>query len=360
MIYKRRSVRKYRQDRIPQGDILKMIEAAKVAPSAKNRQPWKFIIYSGNDKEALLNIMERGIEREVKYPKLPESASGIEDAKNTLRIMREAPITVCVIDPDGFSPFEALEADQRFKEIETEVTEHGGIIEEGSKVVEVSHKTGKTTTYESVANYGYTAKALDRSVVNRDQIRKVLTAYKEAIYTDLYPEREKKWAYVPKTLIFAKDDNHATMIVDVVKEVFKPEFQDGLPADFVQKITYSAGDSNALIRDLRTEKSFRIAVTVTLVATGTDVRPLEVVLFMRDVMSDVLYTQMKGRGCRTIKDDKLREVTPNADTKECYYIVDAVGVTEHDHNIPGGDPGPGKMALSLKRDTAWLMERFRL
>lgn len=117
MIYKRRSVRKYRQDRIPQGDILKMIEAAKVAPSAKNRQPWKFIIYSGNDKEALLNIMERGIEREFKYPKLPESASGIEDAKNTLRIMREAPITVCVIDPDGFSPFEALEADQRFKEI---------------------------------------------------------------------------------------------------------------------------------------------------------------------------------------------------------------------------------------------------
>ena len=248
----------------------------------------------------------------------------------------------------------------RVYRIETEVTEHGGIIEEGSKVVEVSHKTGKTTTYESVANYGYTAKALDRSVVNRDQIRKVLTAYKEAIYTDLYPEREKKWAYVPKTLIFAKDDNHATMIVDVVKEVFKPEFQDGLPADFVQKITYSAGDSNALIRDLRTEKSFRIAVTVTLVATGTDVRPLEVVLFMRDVMSDVLYTQMKGRGCRTIKDDKLREVTPNADTKECYYIVDAVGVTEHDHNIPGGDPGPGKKALSLKRDTAWLMERFRL
>ena len=106
--------------------------------------------------------------------------------------------------------------------------------------------------------------------------------------------------------------------MDIAQEVFKTEFDnDELPENFVQKITYSAGDSNALIRDLRTEKDFRIAVTVTLVATGTDVKPLEVVLFMKDVHSDVLYTQMKGRGCRVISDDKLKEVTPNADTKEC-------------------------------------------
>ena len=245
------------------------------------------------------------------------------------------------------SVVDGVNVPSRVYRIETEVTENGGIIEEGSKVVEIAHKTGQTTTYNADANYGYTAQALDRSVVNRDQIRKVLTAYKEAIYTDLYPERDKNWEYVPKTLIFAKDDNHASVIVDIAKEVFKPEFEGNVPANFVQKITYSAGDSNALIRDLRTEKDFRIAVTVTLVATGTDVRPLEVVLFMRDVQSDVLYTQMKGRGCRTIKDDKLREVTPNADTKECYYIVDAVGVTEHDHDIPGPGPGPSKKTLSL-------------
>ena len=245
------------------------------------------------------------------------------------------------------SVVDGVNVPSRVYRIETEVTENGGIIEEGSKVVEIAHKTGQTTTYNADANYGYTAQALDRSVVNRDQIRKVLTAYKEAIYTDLYPERERKWEYVPKTLIFAKDDNHASVIVDIAKEVFKPEFDGNVPANFVQKITYSASDSNALIRDLRTEKDFRIAVTVTLVATGTDVRPWEVVLFMRDVQSDVLYTQMKGRGCRTIKDDKLREVTPNADTKECYYIVDAVGVTEHDHDIPGPGPGPSKKTLSL-------------
>lgn len=245
------------------------------------------------------------------------------------------------------SVVDGVNVPSRVYRIETEVTEHGGTIEEGSKVVEIAHKTGQTTTYNAEATYVYTAEALDRSVLNRDQIRKVLTAYKDAIYTDLYPEREKKWEYVPKTLIFAKDDSHATEIVDVAKEVFRDEFNGNVPANFVQKITYSAGDSNALIRDLRTEKDFRIAVTVTLVATGTDVRPLEVVLFMRDVRSDVLYTQMKGRGCRTINDDKLREVTPNADTKECYYIVDAVGVTEHDHSIPGPGPGTGKKTLSL-------------
>lgn len=119
-----------------------------------------------------------------------------------------------------------------------------------------------------------------------------------------------------------------------------------MPENFVQKITYSAGDSNALIRDLRTEKNFRIAVTVTLVATGTDVKPLEVVLFMNDVKSDVLYTQMKGRGCRTLGEDKLREVTPNADNKSCFYIVDAVGVTESDKTIP--QPGKGSEGGNLK------------
>ena len=235
----------------------------------------------------------------------------------------------------------------RIYRIATEKTENGGTIEKGSKVVETTHKTGQTSTFTATNDIGYTSDALDRSVINIDQIRKVLQAYKDSIYTDLYPERDKKWEYVPKTLIFAKDDNHATNIVKVAEEVFGAEFGGKVPEHFVQKITYSAGDSNALIRDLRTEKDFRIAVTVTLVATGTDVRPLEVVLFMRDVMSDVLYTQMKGRGCRIIKDDKLREVTPNADTKECYYIVDAVGVTEHDHSIPGGEYGPSKRTLSL-------------
>lgn len=244
----------------------------------------------------------------------------------------------------------------RIYRIITDVTAHGGTIEKGSKVIETAKRTGKSEIHAAEINVEYGSIELDRSVVNKNQIREVLQAYKNAIYEDLYPERDKRWEYIPKTLIFAKDDNHATEIVEIAQDVFKTEFaNEELPENYVQKITYSAGDSNALIRDLRTEKDFRIAVTVTLVATGTDVKPLEVVLFMKDVHSDVLYTQMKGRGCRVISDDKLREVTPNADTKECYYIVDAVGVTESEKNIPKPNVGPGpKKHLSLEN----LLERL--
>ncbi len=244
----------------------------------------------------------------------------------------------------------------RIYRIITDVTAHGGTIEQGAKVVETAKRTGRSETHAAPITVEYGSSELDRSVVNKNQIREVLLAYKKAIYEDLYPERDKKWEYIPKTLIFAKDDNHATEIVEIAEDVFKTEFENNtLPKNYVQKITYTAGDSDALITDLRTTKDFRIAVTVTLVATGTDVKPLEVVLFMKDVYSDVLYTQMKGRGCRVISDDKLKEVTPNADTKECYYIVDAVGVTESEKHIPKPGVGPGpKRPLSLEH----LLERL--
>lgn len=244
----------------------------------------------------------------------------------------------------------------RIYRIITDVTAHGGTIEQGTKVVETAKRTGKSETHAAPITVEYGSSELDRSVVNKNQISEVLLAYKKAIYEDLYPERDKKWEYIPKTLIFAKDDNHATEIVEIAEDVFKTEFENNtLPKNYVQKITYTAGDSDALITDLRTTKDFRIAVTVTLVATGTDVKPLEVVLFMKDVHSDVLYTQMKGRGCRVISDDKLKEVTPNADTKECYYVVDAVGVTESEKHIPKPGVGPGpKRPLSLEH----LLERL--
>ena len=270
------------------------------------------------------------------------------------------------------SVLDGVNVPSRVFRIKTEVTEHGGKIKAGTKVTETSRKTGVETTYEVHHRVDYDPNALDRSVINPDQIREVLEAYKKSIYDELYPDREKKWEYIPKTLIFAKDDNHATQIVEIAKQVFGVEFDDGaVPEHFVQKITYTAEDSNGLIRDLRTEKDFRIAVTVTLVATGTDVKPLEVVLFMKDVQSDVLYTQMKGRGCRVVDDDRLREVTPNANTKECFYIVDAVGVTEHEKHIPKpGNGGDGPKVLSLEKllehlahnelsdDNLWLLRGY--
>lgn len=245
----------------------------------------------------------------------------------------------------------------RVYRIKTEASVHGGTINEGEKVVEEAKRNGQTSEYTATERIDYTNKQLDRSVINKNQIESVLRAYRDSIYEDLYPERDKDWRYIPKTLIFAKDDHHATEIVGIVEKVFGEMFDSGnVPTGFVQKITYSAGNSNDLIRDLRTEKNFRIAVTVTLVATGTDVKPLEVVLFMNDVKSEVLYTQMKGRGCRVIQDDKLKEVTPNATTKECFYIVDAVGVTESDKTMPnpGGETQPKKKVFTLEQ----LLERL--
>ncbi len=238
----------------------------------------------------------------------------------------------------------------RVYRIMTEATVHGGTINEGEKVVELTRRTGELDEHTVSQRFDYSPTQLDRSVINQNQIESVLSTYRDAIYTDLYPYRDERWEYIPKTLIFAKDDNHATQIVKCVKKVFGEKFDGEVPENFVQKITYSAGDSNALIRDLRNEKDFRIAVTVTLVATGTDVKPLEVVLFMSDVKSEVLYTQMKGRGCRVISEDKLKEITPNATTKECFYIVDAVGVTESDKHMPkpGGEPKPKTKTLSLE------------
>ena len=239
----------------------------------------------------------------------------------------------------------------RVYRIITEATVHGGTIHEGEKVVELTRRTGEIEEHTAKQRVDYSPTQLDRSVINQNQIEAVLSTYRDAIYSDLYPYRDEKWEYIPKTLIFAKDDNHATQIVECVKKVFGEKFPDGeVPENFVQKITYSAGDSNALIRDLRNERDFRIAVTVTLVATGTDVKPLEVVLFMSDVKSEVLYTQMKGRGCRVISEDKLKEITPNATTKECFYIVDAVGVTESDKHMPkpGKDGEPKKKTLTLE------------
>ena len=239
----------------------------------------------------------------------------------------------------------------RVYRIMTEATVHGGTIHEGEKVVELTRRIGEIEELTAKQRVDYSPTQLDRSVINQNQIEAVLSTYRDAIYSDLYPYREEKWEYIPKTLIFAKDDNHATQIVECAKKVFADKFPDGeVPENFVQKITYSAGDSNALIRDLRNEKDFRIAVTVTLVATGTDVKPLEVVLFMSDVKSEILYTQMKGRGCRVISEDKLKEITPNATTKECFYIVDAVGVTESDKHMPkpGKDGDSKKKTLSLE------------
>lgn len=244
------------------------------------------------------------------------------------------------------SILDGVNVDARIYRIKTQATENGGAILEGDKLKRETRYTGKVETVRNEETRNYTKEELNRSVINPAQIKLVLETYRDAVYTEMFidPQREPNMNYLPKTLIFALNEVHANNIVRIAKEVF------GRTDDkFVQKITYSSGDSNELIRQFRNDKEFRIAVTCTLVATGTDVKPLEVLIFMRDVASEPLYIQMKGRGVRTIGDDQLRNVTPNAFSKDCFFLVDAVGVTESQKTTP--KPGEGEPAetITLKR-----------
>ena len=237
--------------------------------------------------------------------------------------------------------------DWRIYRIKTEATENGGAIKQGDKLRRETRYTGKIETISQKETKQYTKEELNRSVINPAQIKLVLETYRDSVYSEIFidPQREPNMDYLPKTLIFALNEAHATNIMNIAKEVFGHT----APGDpYVQKITYSAGDSNELIRRFRNDKQFRIAVTCTLVATGTDVKPLEVIMFMRDVQSLPLYVQMKGRGVRTIGDEQLRNVTPNAFSKDCFYLVDAVGVTEHEMHMPSAGTDD-KGTITFKR-----------
>ena len=240
---------------------------------------------------------------------------------------------------------DGVNVDCRVYRIKTQATENGGAILEGEKVKRETCYTGQVETVNNQETKNYTREELNRSIVNPAQIKLILETYRDAVYTEMFtdPQREANMDYLPKTLIFALNENHATNIVQIAREVFGHNDNR-----FVQKITYSVGDSNELIRQFRNDKDFRIAVTCTLVATGTDIKPLEVVMFMRDVASEPLYIQMKGRGVRTIGDEQLRNVTPNAYSKDCFYLVDAVGVTEHEKSITTPSDGATSKLMSLK------------
>ena len=246
---------------------------------------------------------------------------------------------------------DGVNVDCRVYRIKTQATENGGAILEGENVKEETRYTGEVKTICNKETKTYTNKELNRSIINPAQIKLILSTYRDVVYEELFndPQRDKNLDYLPKTLIFALNEAHATNIVQIAKEVF-----ERTDDRFVQKITYSVGDSNELIRQFRNDKDFRIAVTCTLVATGTDVKPLEVVMFMRDVESLPLYIQMKGRGVRTIGDEQLRNVTPNAFSKDCFYLVDAVGVTEHEKTIPTATDEPTTKTITLKE----LLERI--
>lgn len=206
--------------------------------------------------------------------------------------------------------------------IRTQITEQGSTIEAGFYIDTRDRQTREVRWQQLDEDFSYARKELDKSVVAIDQIRTVIRTFKQRLFTEIFPGRTD----VPKTLIFAKDDAHAEDIVRIVREEF------GKGNEFCKKITYrTTGEKTEdLIASFRNSYNPRIVVTVDMISTGTDIKPLECLIFMRDVKSRIYFEQMKGRGTRTINSTDFQAVTPDAQVKEQFVIVDVVGVCESD------------------------------
>ena len=206
--------------------------------------------------------------------------------------------------------------------IRTAITQAGSTVDAGYSV-QVMNRETRTKRWERLDDeFAYDPDQLDRDVVAPDQIRTIVKSFKDKLFTEIFPGRTE----VPKTLVFAKDDAHAENIVEILREEF------GKGNEFAQKITYrtTGVTPKELIKAFRNSYHPRIAVTVDMIATGTDIKPVEIVVFMRAVKSRTFFEQMKGRGVRIIKPDDLKAVTPDATAKDHFVIVDAVGVCEQD------------------------------
>jgi type I restriction enzyme R subunit len=221
--------------------------------------------------------------------------------------------------------------------IETEVTASGGKVLKG--LVEKREKLTRAKRWEQQdEDEAYSSKKLDTEIVNPSQIRTVIRTFKERL-PEIFPDRADADGtfQVPKTLIFAKTDSHADDIIQIVRE----EFDEG--NRFCKKVTFKSDedrtdkdgnlipgeDPKTILADFRNDYYPRIAVTVDMIATGTDVKALECLLFMRDVKSKSYFEQMKGRGTRTLDHDSLKKVSSAAKTaKSRYVLVDAIGVTK--------------------------------
>jgi type I restriction enzyme R subunit len=207
-------------------------------------------------------------------------------------------------------------------EIRTAITQAGSKVDAGLFVDKRDRQTRQRRWEQLDDDLVYDAGQLDRAVVAQDQLRTVIRTFRDKLFTEIFPGRTE----VPKTLIFAKDDSHAEDIVRVVREEF------GKGNDFCTKITYKTTGAKPedLLASFRNSYNPRIAVTVDMIATGTDVKPIEIVFFMRSVRSRTFFEQMKGRGVRVINPTDLQAVTPDARAKTRFVIVDAVAISHED------------------------------
>ena len=225
---------------------------------------------------------------------------------------------------------DGVNVDFEVYDIRTRITGQGATIEATPEtMVEYRDRQTRERRWERPdEDITYGAAELDRRVVARDQIRTIVRAFRDRLFTEIFPGRTE----VPKTLVFAKDDSHAEDVVEIIRDEF------GRGNDFCQKITYkvTAAQPRDLIQAFRNSFAPRIAVTVDMISTGADIKPIEIVMFLRAVRSRVLFEQMKGRGVRVIDARELQAVTPDARAKTHFVIVDCVGVSD----VPLADTQP--------------------
>ena len=116
-IKNRRSIRKYKNEAVDKEAIVQILQAGMLAPSSKNRQPWKFVVATESAKAEACQAMEEGIRREKKEPFIPDSSPYINGAEHTLRIMQQAPVLIFIVNTLA-TPFnKELSMDERVSEI---------------------------------------------------------------------------------------------------------------------------------------------------------------------------------------------------------------------------------------------------
>jgi superfamily II DNA or RNA helicase len=233
---------------------------------------------------------------------------------------------------------DGVNVDYLVYKIQTQITAQGSTIEKGYYVDKRDRRTRAIRWEQANDNISYSNNQLDRDVVAKDQLRTVLRTFKDTVCSEIFPGR----AEVPKTLIFAKDDSHADDILEILLDVFNERNA------FAQKITYktTGRKPEELISEFRNNYYPRVAVTVDMISTGTDIKPLEILLFMRAVKSANFFEQMKGRGTRVIDDEEFSQVTPNVPGGKTHFVlVDAVGVLEA---LEGWPPGKLEHLKHLK------------
>lgn len=256
--------------------------------------------------------------------------------------------------------------------IRTAITEQGGAIAPGEQMWVTSKRTGVTEFKSAATCEDYTSCEVNERYFAPDQIRVIFQNLKDSLPT-LFPDRvfddPDERRNFPKTLVFAQNDRQADLIVSVVQEVFGCAPDD----PFAQKITYTAPNVAERIKLFRHSPDLRVVSTVTMMATGADNQGIEMLVFLTDVQSSVLYQQMLGRGVRTISDAHLRQLTPNATHKDCCIVIDAVGVSTHQHYMPHIDMTKREPVPSLEfllqelsrgvltnNNLSWLAQRLAL